>query len=87
MVGGAAVEVPAVEHVFAAVVQERACSGLADVDVGLGAESAVRVQLEVAVGEEEGRVAIIGLRDMRCSRRARIEARGSPLPSYRGGDS
>ena len=68
MVGGVAVEVPAVEHVFAAVVEERVCSGLVDVDVGFGAEAiAIRVQLEEAVGEEESRFTIIGLRGVRCS--------------------
>jgi len=47
MVGGAAVEVPAVEHVFAAIVEERACSGLVDVDVDLGAKAiAICIQLE-----------------------------------------
>ena len=42
-------------------------SRLVDVDGGLGSEShGLVVQLEEAMGEEEGHVAVIHLRDVRC---------------------
>lgn len=41
VVDGAAIDVPTIEHVLIAGVQEHACSRPIDVNVGLGVESSV----------------------------------------------